>query len=67
MREDQFPMIDKYVKNKINTVLDKIRAEIEASRWTDKNIRIERNALASGLDKALEIIDKYKVESEDKE
>lgn len=41
-------------------VLDKIRAEIEASKWTDKDIRIERNALASGLDKALEIIDKYK-------
>lgn len=40
--------------------LDKIRAEIEASRWTDRNIRIERNALASGLDKALEIIDKYR-------
>lgn len=46
-------------------VLDKIRAEIEASRWTDKDIRIERNALASGLDKALEIIDKYKTESEE--
>ena len=45
-------------------VLDKIRAEIEASRWTDKDMRIERNALASGLDKALEIIDKYKAESE---
>lgn len=44
-------------------VLDKIRAEIEASRWTDKDTRIERNALASGLDKALEIIDKYKAES----
>ena len=40
--------------------LDKIRAEIDASKWTDKDIRIERNALASGLDKALEIIDKYR-------
>lgn len=40
-------------------LLDKIRAEIEENRWTDKNIRIERNALASGLDVALDIIDKY--------
>ena len=48
------------------SVLDKIRAEIEASKWTD-NTRLVRNALASGLDKALEIIDKYKSESEDKE
>lgn len=48
-----------------NEILDKIRAEIEASKWTDKDIRIERNALASGLDKALEIIDKYKAESEE--
>lgn len=44
-------------------ILDKIRAEIEASRWTNKDIRIERNALASGLDKALEIIDKYRKEN----
>ena len=42
--------------------LDKIRDEIEANKWTDRNIRIERNALASGLDKALEIIDKYRGE-----
>lgn len=46
------------------SILDKIRAEIEASRWTDKDIRIERNALASGLEVAMEIIDKYKAESE---
>jgi hypothetical protein len=45
-------------------VLDKIRFEIEASKWTDKDIRIERNALASGLDKALEILDKYKDKAE---
>lgn len=45
-------------------ILDKIRAEIEASRWTDKDMRIEKNALASGLDKALEIINKYRLENE---
>lgn len=51
---------DCHKKDCLDCVLDKIRAEIEASRWTDRNIRIERNALASGLDKALEIIDKYR-------
>lgn len=62
---------DGYVKAKVeqilesdDNVLDKIRAEIEASRWTDKDMRIEKNALASGLDKALEIIDKYRLENE---
>ena len=45
-------------------VLDKIRAEIEASKWTDRHIWIERNALADGLNKALEIIDKYRKEQE---
>lgn len=46
-------------------VLDKICNEIEASKWTNKDIRIERNALASGLDKALKIIDKYKAKGEE--
>lgn len=50
----------KRLEDEINEVLDKIRAEIEASKWTNKDVRIERNALASGLDKALEIIDKYR-------
>ena len=46
----------------LKSVIVNMRAEIEASRWTDKDARIERNALASGLDKALEIIDKYNEE-----
>ena len=53
---------------KYGTPLDDVKAEIEASKWTDKNIRIERNALASGLEKAIEILDNIgKAESEDKE
>ena len=40
MRRDEFPIINKYVKKEINTVLNKIRAEIE---------EIEKNY---GLDKA---------------
>lgn len=31
MRKDEFPLIDKHVKNEINAVLDKIRAELHAT------------------------------------
>ena len=48
-------------------ILDKIRAEIDKARFIDKNTRICKNALASGLEVAMQIIDKYKAESEDKE
>ena len=40
-------------------VLEKIRAEINKARYIDKDTMICKNALASGLDKALEIIDRY--------
>ena len=30
MRRDEFPLVDKHVKNEINAVLNKIRAEIKA-------------------------------------
>ena len=34
MRRDEFPIVDKVVKDSINEVLDKIRAEIERQeRW----------------------------------
>lgn len=45
-------------------VLDKIRAEIDKARFVDKDTRICKNALASGLEVAMQIIDKYKGESE---
>lgn len=48
-------------------VLDKIRAEIDKARFVDKDTRICKNALASGLKVAMEIIDKYRAESEDEE
>ena len=41
-------------------ILDKIRAEIDRARFIDKDTRHCRNALASGLEVALQIIDKYK-------
>ena len=45
-------------------VLEKIKAEIYSARYIDKDTRFCENALASGLDKALEIIEKYMAESE---
>lgn len=48
----------------IAEILDKISAEIEASMYCDKDTRLVENANASGLKKALEIIEKYKGNSE---
>lgn len=64
MRKDEFPLIDAYADSKVNEVLDKIRAEIDKARFVDKDTRICKNALASGLEVALQIIDKCKIESE---
>ena len=57
MRKDEFPLIDKHVKNEINAVLNKIRAEITKIRdsWEKDNYHDEADALTL----ALEIIDKY--------
>lgn len=62
MRRDEFPIIEKYVKGEINAVLDKIRAEIEqTAKDYDK---FEDYRRVRGLWIALDIIDKYKAESE---
>lgn len=62
MRKDEFPVVDKYVKDSINEVLDKIRAEIDEQydRVHPYNIYV-----AEGLEMALEIINIYNPESED--
>ncbi len=46
------------------SVLDKIEAEIDIARFIDKDTKLCKNANASGLEIALQIIDKYKVEVE---
>ena len=46
-------------------IIDKIRAEIDRARFIDKDTRICKNALASGLEVAMQIIDKYKAETEE--
>jgi len=63
--DDTFNMAIKALEQE--PILDKIRAEIDKARFVDKDTRICKNALASGLEAAMQIIDKYKAESEDKE
>ena len=64
MRKDEFPIVDKFVKNSINDVLDKIRAEIDEQY---DRVHPYDISCAEGLEMALNIVDKYKAESEDKE
>ena len=51
MRKDEFPIVDKLVKDSVNEVLDKIRAEIKAMSGDIETIA-----------DVLQIIDKHKVE-----
>ena len=41
-------------------VLNKIRAEIDEARFIDKDTKLCKNANASGLEVAMQIIDKYR-------
>ena len=45
-------------------ILDKIRAEIDVARFIDKDTKLCKNANASGLEVAMQIIDKYRTEME---
>ena len=58
MRRDEFPLVDKHVKNEVNAVLDNLRAEIYEYK-DDKIIHAERNEL---IDIVLDIIGKYRNE-----
>lgn len=51
----------------INEVLDKIKTEMDKARFIDKDTRICKNTLASGLEAAMQIIDKYKAENKNLE
>ncbi len=51
----------------LTNILDKIKSEIYIARFIDKDTKICKNANASGLEVAMQIIDKYKAESEDRE
>ena len=41
-------------------VLEQIRTEIDVARFIDKDTKLCKNANASGLEVALQIIDKYR-------
>ena len=65
MRKDEFPIVDKLVKDSINEVLEKIRAEMQKEK---ENIHFDLNeqkakwvnsGIYDGLTWAQEIIDKY--------
>ncbi len=48
------------------TPLDDVKAEIQANMYCDKDTRLVKNANASGLEKAIEILDNIgKAESDD--
>ena len=61
MRKDEFPIVDKLVKDSVNEVLDKIRTEIDGLTyyWCEIHPR-------SVIDDVLQIIDKYKAEGSEK-
>lgn len=52
------------MKQEQESVIDKIRAEIDTARFIDKDTKLCKNANASGLEVALKIIDKHKAESD---
>ena len=63
MRKDEFPLIESYADSKVNEVLDKVRAEIEA-KLAEPQYQHEGEDWQNGLIMAETIIDKYKGESE---
>ncbi len=64
MRRDEFPIVDKFVKDSINKVLDEVKAEITEAEteWPSSDDYFV--GMKHGLKYACEIIDKYKAESE---
>lgn len=76
MRKDEFSIVDKLVKDSINEVLDKIRAEIKEKfegcdicEWFN-DYDFEENDISEyrpvgSVDMVLDIIDKYMAESKE--
>lgn len=55
--------VDKAMRLGARQVLDTIRAEIDIARFIDKDTKLCKNANASGLEVAMNIIDKYRTGS----
>jgi predicted aldo/keto reductase-like oxidoreductase len=67
MRRDEFPIVDKYTQKQVNSVLDKIKAEIENHCGLVKENHCRYCSYCNsvmGVREILKIIDKYKAESE---
>jgi hypothetical protein len=62
--EEEAKEFDEYLKNQQKPILDKIKGEIDEARFIDKDTKLCKNANASGLEVAMQIINKYKTESE---
>ena len=62
MRKDEFPIVDKFAKDKVNDVLDKIREEVADVHLIGYATVNGKREIASKA--VMEIIDKYKAESE---
>ena len=60
MRKDEFPIVDKLVKDSVNEVLDKIKAEIAALEDGISSYHNDRPWIYK--DEVLAIIDKHKTE-----
>ena len=60
-------MIAAQDENEVSDVLDNIRAEIDAARFLDKDKKLFKNANASGLEVAMDIIDRYMAEGSGEE
>ena len=77
MRRDEFPIVYKFAQRQVNDVLDKIRAEIiekfgncSICEWFE-DYDYEENDISEyrsvgDISDIIEIINKYKAESEDK-
>lgn len=66
MRKDEFPIVDKFVKDSINDVLDKIKDEvgdIDDEIVLNPDSFYERKIYVR-FSEVISIIDKYKTESE---
>jgi len=57
MRKDEFPIVDKLVKDSINEVLDKIQAEATSLKisYTDH----DKDTYRRGVNDVVKIIDRY--------
>lgn len=55
--------LEEIKRQAVAKALDKIRAEIDEARFIDKDTKLCKNVNASGLEVAMQIIDRYKAES----